>query len=46
MLVGRGFYLVIPDSRLDDGNVKAVREWLIGEAATFVSSNSGGIIDG
>jgi LysR family glycine cleavage system transcriptional activator len=45
-LTGRGFYLVIPDSHLDDGSVEAVREWLIGEAASFVSSKSGGIIDG
>jgi LysR family glycine cleavage system transcriptional activator len=45
-LTGRGFYLVIPDSHLDDGSVEAVREWLIGEAASFVSSKSGRIIDG
>jgi LysR family glycine cleavage system transcriptional activator len=45
-LTGRGFYLVIPDGHLDDGSVEAVREWLIGEAASFVSSKSGGIIDG
>jgi LysR family glycine cleavage system transcriptional activator len=41
-LTGRGFYLVIPDSHLDDGSVEAVREWLTGEATRFVSSNSGG----
>jgi LysR family glycine cleavage system transcriptional activator len=40
-LTGRGFYLVTPDSHLDDGSVEAVREWLTGEAATFVSSDSG-----
>jgi hypothetical protein len=46
MLTGRGFYLVIPDSHLDNSSVEAVQEWLIGEAASFVSSKSGGIIDG
>jgi LysR family glycine cleavage system transcriptional activator len=43
MLPGRGFYLVIPDHHLDDGNVEAVREWLTGEADRFVSSKSGGM---
>ncbi len=43
MLAGRGFYLVIPDNHLDDGSVEAVREWLTGEAARFVSSKSGGM---
>jgi LysR family glycine cleavage system transcriptional activator len=45
MLAGRGFYLVIPDNHLDDGNVEAVREWLTGEAASFVSRNAAGRID-
>lgn len=44
MLTGRGFYLVIPDNHLDDGNVEAVREWLTGEAASFVSRSSSGSI--
>jgi LysR family glycine cleavage system transcriptional activator len=42
-LTGHGFYLVIPDSRLDDGSTEAVREWLTGEAASFVSRKSGGM---
>jgi LysR family glycine cleavage system transcriptional activator len=44
-LTGRGFYLVIPDSHLDDARVEAVREWLTGEAASFVSRNSAGRIN-
>jgi len=36
-LEGHGFHVVIPDSRANDGNVEAVREWLAGEAADFVS---------
>jgi LysR family glycine cleavage system transcriptional activator len=40
-LTGRGFYLVIPDSHLEDARVGAAREWLTGEAARFVSSQSG-----
>jgi LysR family glycine cleavage system transcriptional activator len=43
-LTGRGFYLVIPDNHLDDGSVEAVREWLTGEAASFVSRNTAGRI--
>jgi LysR family glycine cleavage system transcriptional activator len=43
MLAGRGFYLVIPDNHLGNGNVEAVREWLTGEAARFVGSKSGGM---
>ena len=34
-LDGHGFHVVVPDSRADDGNVEAVREWLSGEAETF-----------
>lgn len=42
-LTGRGFFLVVPESRLGDENIEAVREWLTGEAAQFVSSKSGRI---
>jgi LysR family glycine cleavage system transcriptional activator len=44
MLAGRGYYLVVPDNHLDDGNVEAVRDWLPGEAARFVGSKSGGMV--
>jgi LysR family glycine cleavage system transcriptional activator len=43
-LTGRGFYLVIPDNQLEDDNIEAVREWLTGEAASFVSRSSSGSI--
>jgi len=34
-LEGHGFHVVIAESRIDDGNVVAVREWLASEAETF-----------
>jgi LysR family glycine cleavage system transcriptional activator len=41
VLDGYGFHVVVPDSRADDGNVGAVREWLAGEAAASGSRMSG-----
>jgi hypothetical protein len=35
---------VIPDNHLEDGSVEAVREWLTGEAASFMSRSSSGSI--
>jgi LysR family glycine cleavage system transcriptional activator len=43
-LSGRGFYLVTPDNHVGNDNVETVREWLTGEAASFVSRNSAGRI--
>ena len=40
-LEGHGFHVVVPDSRADNGNVEAVREWLAGEAEASGSRVSG-----